>query len=81
MQDAAREVRKNLKATFSYRLLPMDTPVLTDQQTLTFITSAQGDLTWLKGVDDEKKSRESVTSLRLNDDDDDAMSGNKNEPD
>ena len=36
MMDIDEEVRTNTKATFSYGLLHIDTPVLADQQKLKF---------------------------------------------
>ena len=68
--------RMNLWAIFSYGLLYMDTPVLADQQRLTYISSVQTvDAAkrtflewWIIGIDSK---RDSVQSTQLDIDDDD----------
>ena len=73
------EIRKNTEATFSYGLLYMDLPVLTDQLRLTYITSVwthDADLKtsqeqWMIGMDGKKELGNFMLSACLDTDDDD----------
>ena len=69
------EAKKNSLAMFSHGFLHMDTPVLTKQQRLIYISSVQTldavkrtyQERWQIGMDVERVSRESVLSTQLDD--------------
>ena len=73
MTSTAEEMRTNLYATFFYRPLHIDLPVLADRQRFTCISSMRTldavlktyQEKWMIGTDDENESRNSVLSVQL----------------
>ena len=74
MLRIAGAVETNSLMTFSHGLLHMDTPALTEQQGLIFISYVLVLKTnrewWPIGTGGKRESRESILSAKLDDDDD-----------